>query len=230
MTAPSTQNPVHTDRIRDLIVLHFIRSIQSDIIRWRTWEPMHARFEKIWRDDPNALENLSRTRPGLYVAGAVGQEATLQALYAQTVELMESGAYFRVIIEDRFDRMRTWVQAADVEILTPSQGEFLIGDIPALLMLPGYIGSGALDGVGVLPAESIVLPLGPHHLAKLGGAAQMTTIPPDMVYSLNDAQVRAAFARVYFRPGSGLDQFVQAVSRPKPSTGPLHDAYARYRR
>jgi hypothetical protein len=223
-------DPVHADRIRDLIVLHFIRSIQSDVIRWRTWEPMRAAFEKIWRDDPNALENLSRMRPGLYVAGAIGQEATLQALYAQTVELMESGAYFRVMIEDRFDRMRTWVQAAEVEILTPSQGEFLIGDIPALLMLPGYIGSGALDGVGVLPAESIVLPLGPRHLAKLGGAAQTTTIPPDMVDSLNEAQVGAAFARVYLRPGSGLEQFVQTVNRPKPSAGPLHDAYARYRR
>ena len=30
-------NPAHADRIRDLIVLHFIRSIQSDVIRWRTW-------------------------------------------------------------------------------------------------------------------------------------------------------------------------------------------------
>ena len=210
--------------------MHFVRSIQSDVIRWRTWEPVHAAFEKIWRDDPHALESLSSTRPGLYVAGAIGQEATLRDLYAQTVELMESGAYFRVMIEDRFDRMRTWVQAADVEILTPSQGEFLIGDIPALLMLPGYIGSGALDGVGVLPAESIVLPLGPRHLAKLGGAAQVTTIPPDMVDSLNEAQVRAAFARVFLRPGSGLEQFAQAVSRPKPSAGPLHDAYARCRR
>ncbi len=223
-------NPAHADRIRDLIVLHFIRSIQSDVIRWRTWEPMHAAFEKIWRDDPHALENLSRTRPGLYVAGAIGQEATLRELSAQTVELVESGAYFRVMIEDRFDRIRTWVQAADVEILTPSQGEFLIGDIPALLMLPGYIGSGALDGVGVLPAESIMLPLGPRHLAKLGGAAQTTTISQDMVDALNEAQVRAAFARVFLRPGSGLDQFVQTVSRPKPSAGPLYDAYARYRR
>jgi len=97
-------------------------------------------------------------------------------------------------------------------------------------MLPGYIGSGALDGVGVLPAESIMLPLGPRHLAKLGGAAQTTTISQDMVDALNEAQVRAAFARVFLRPGSGLDQFVQTVSRPKPSAGPLYDAYARYRR
>jgi Protein of unknown function (DUF4238) len=223
-------DPVHASRIRDLIVLHFIRSIQSDVIRWRTWEPMHATFEKIWRDNPVALENLSRTRPGLYVAGAIGQEATLRDLHAQTVSLMESGAYFRVMIEDRFDRMRTWVQAADVEILTPSSGEFLIGDIPALLMLPGYIGSGALDGVGVLPAESIMLPLGPRHLAKLGGAAQVTAIPPDTVNSLNEAQVKAAFARVYLRPGSGLEQSARAVSRPRPSAGPLHDAYGRYRR
>jgi fluoride ion exporter CrcB/FEX len=204
-------DPVHVQRLRDLIVLHFMRSTQSDIIRWRTWEPMVA-----------AARQASVTLAG-------GQQTTLSGLAAQTVQLIESGAYFRVMIEDRFDRMCAWVQNADVEIITPVQGEFLIGDIPALLMLPGYIGTGALDEVGLLAAESIVLPLGPQYLAKLGGASQFTTIPVDEVNILNEAQVKAAFMRVFLRTSSGLNQFVRAVSRPKPSAGPLQDAYAHYK-
>lgn len=39
-----------------------------------------------------------------------------------------------------------------------------------------------------------------------------------------------AFACVYLRSGSGLEQFTEAVTRPEPSEGPLHDAYTRYRR
>jgi hypothetical protein len=222
-------DPVHVQRLRDLIVLHFIRSTQSDIIRWRTWEATYAAAQQAWRDEPYALEQVSRTSPGLYVAGAFGKEATLRDLYRQTVEFMASGAYFRVMIEDRFNRMCIWVQSVDVEILTPATGEFLIGDIPALLMMPGYIGSGALDEVGLLSAESIVLPLGPQYLAKLGGVSQFTSIPADEVNLLNEAQIKAAFMRVFLRTGSGLDQFVRAVSRPKPSVGPLRDAYAHYR-
>jgi hypothetical protein len=204
-------DPTHVQRLRDLIVLHFIRSVQSDIIRWRRWEPLLT-----------AAQQASLTL-------ADGQPTTLADLAAETVQLMASGAYFRVMIEDRFDRMCAWVQNADVEILTPVQGEFLIGDIPALLMMPGYIGSGALDEVGILSAESIILPLGPRYLAKLGDVSQFTSVPADTVNALNEAQVKAAFARVFSRPGSGLEQFVQTVNRPKPSAGSLQDAYRHYR-
>ncbi len=204
-------DPTHVQRLRDVIVLHFIRSIQSDIIRWRTWEPLYT-----------AAQQASVTLTG-------GQQTTLAGLAAQTVQLMESGAYFRVMIEDRFDRMCAWVRSADVEILTPAEREFLIGDIPALLMMPGYIGSGALEEVGILSADSIVLPLGPRYLAKLGGQSKFTTIPADTVDALNEAQVRVAFARVFSRPSSGLEQFVERINRPKPSVGPLQDAYQHYR-
>lgn len=204
-------DPVHVQRLRDVIVLHFMRSTQSDIIRWRMWEPMLAAARQA------------------HVTLAGSQQATFSDLAAQTVQLIESGEYFRVMIEDRFDRMCTWVQNEDVEILTPAQGEFLIGDIPALLMTPGYIGSGALDEVGILSAESFVLPLGPRYLAKLGGMNQVTTIPADEVNMLNEAQVKAAFLRVFARTGSGLDQFIRTVNRPKPSAGPLQDAYVHYK-
>lgn len=222
-------DPIHTERVRDLIVLHFVRSIQSDVIRWRTWDSMYAQARRFWQQRPRALEQLARQRPGFYVAGVAGQEETLNELHAQAVELMESGKYFRVMIEDRFERTRTWLQGERVELLTPADGEFLIGDIPALLMLPGYVGNGAFDEVGLLAADSLVLPLGPKCLAKLGGASQMTLVPAETVEALNAAQVRCAFARVFFRPGSDLDQVVQSVERPRPSEGSLRDAYARYR-
>ncbi len=204
-------DPLHVQRLRDLIVLHFIRSTQSDIIRWRTWEPLHA-----------AAQQAQVTLPG-------GQQVTLAGLGEETVDLMESGAYFRVMIEDRFDRMRAWIQNTAVEILTPAESEFLIGDIPALLMMPGYVGTGALDEVGLLLAESMVLPLGPGYLAKLGGTAQVSAIAAEEVAVLNEVQVRSAFMRVFSRTGSALGLFVGSVNRPKPSAGSLQDAYAHYK-
>jgi hypothetical protein len=220
----------HLARIRDLVALHFIRSIQSDVIRWRTWNDVYAACQQRWRDDPAALDRVSRMRPGFYTAGETGRETTLNDLHAQTVELMESGAYFRVLVEDRFERMCTWVQDAEVEILTSEQGEFLIGDIPVLLMSPGYIGSGVLDDIGLLAADHLVLPLGPRYLAKLGGRNQFTRIPAETVNTLNIAQVKAAFTHVFFRPDSVLEEFVKSVDRPKPSDGPLGDAYTRYKK
>ena len=223
-------DPIHTQRLRDLVVLHYMRSIQSDVMRWRTWGPTYEGFKQAVRRNQTLLDQFARTPTGLYIAGRSGEETAVRALSSDTVTLMESGAYFRVMVEDRFDRMSAWVKGADVEILKPSQGAFLIGDIPALLVMPGYIGSGLLDEIGLLAVQSIVLPLSPQHAVKLGGTSQMTTITPDAVDELNEAQVRAAFARVYCRLGSGLDQFIRNVNRVKPSNSPLADAYARYRR
>lgn len=59
-------------------------------------------------------------------------------------------------------------------------------------MLPGYIGSGALDGVGLLLAESMVLPLGPGDVIKLGDDTGYTRIAARVVDELNTAQVTAA--------------------------------------
>jgi uncharacterized protein DUF4238 len=224
-------DPGHPERLRDLVALHFARSIQSAIIRWRTWGPTYEAARKAWSDNLALLERVSRMRPGLYVAGQAGRELTLDDLYAEIVEFMESGAYFRVRVEDWFERIHTWLQTASVEILTAEdESEFLIGDIPALLMLPGYIGSGALDGVGLLLAESMVLPLGPGHAVKLGGDTGYTPIAAAVVDELNTAQVTAAFSHVFLRPDSGLDRFVRSVDRPKPSKGNLSDAYNRYKR
>jgi len=39
-------DPAHAERIRDLIVLHFIRSIQSDVIRWRMWDQCALRSRR----------------------------------------------------------------------------------------------------------------------------------------------------------------------------------------
>ena len=135
-------------RLRELIVLHLIRSIESDINHWRLWEPMYQ-----------------AARQACAPESAV-RRASLVGLAEQTLRMMNTGAYFRAMIEVCFDRLRAFAESSNVEILTPEQGEFIIGDIPALPMPPAYVRSAARSEAGILSADCIVLPLGPTYMAK----------------------------------------------------------------
>ena len=200
-------DPIHAQRLRELIVLHLIRSIESDINHWRLWEPMHKAARQVCASEPSA------------------RRASLVGLAAETLRMMDTGAYFRAMIEVCFDRIRAFAESLDIEILIPKQGEFIIGDIPALPMMGRYIRSCARNEAGMLSADCIVLPLGPTSMAKLGGISGATAVPIGTVDLLNEAQVKAAFSHVFFRTGSGLRGFVEAVRRSRPSEGPLRDAY-----
>jgi hypothetical protein len=51
--------------------------------------------------------------------------------------------------------------------------------------MPAYIGSGALDDLGILSAENVVFRSGRQWLAKLGGASQFRSIPASEVSSVS---------------------------------------------
>jgi UDP-N-acetylmuramoylalanine-D-glutamate ligase len=59
-------------------------------------------------------------------------------------------------------------------------------------------------------AATIVLPLGPHHLAALSDMDEYVEIPQRYVDRLNGFQVANAKHQVFMRPKSGLEGFIAA--------------------
>ncbi len=82
--------------------------------------------------------------------------------------LAGSGALWRERIESLYLNVRAMTQAAGLEILTVQDGEFLIGDVPALTVRAGHAGVGVMGGIALAEAQSVLLPLGPRHVAALG--------------------------------------------------------------
>jgi hypothetical protein len=123
----------------------------------------------------------------------------------------ESGVLFRSRLDSIFAQARGMLAGWGLEILKPAQGEFLIGDIPALTMRHDQVRVGVRNGIALGDANTVLLPLGPHHLAALGRADIIATISADQVDRLNSLQVQAADRYVYFRPGSGLEKYVLSI-------------------
>ena len=129
-------------------------------------------------------------------------------------------------MEYRYRRTRHWLGGLGVEILAPSHGEFLVGDIPALTVRKGMPNAGVNAGIGYAFADAIILPIAPDFLLRvIDGLSRYAQADGEEVAELNAWQVRGAFSRVYLRPRSGLEEFIRTVDRPRPSEGVYRDFY-----
>ncbi len=208
----------HLGTLRDAIALHFARSIAAaeTLARVRR-DAATARVAAITAAHADDLAAAYRTTHGLHLAGPEGLLYYATALTAPTIELLESGAWERVRVEELFDSARARADAMHVEIVVAGAGsEFLLGDAPAVTWRPGAARPGPAGGVAWDVAERIVMPLTPRLAASVGRCADHRTAAPGEVDQLNTWQVQAAHERVHHRPGAAFTAWIEQV-RPRPA-------------
>ncbi|WP_265568614.1 DUF4238 domain-containing protein [Streptomyces hygroscopicus] len=220
-------DPIHLDRLRNLVAIHHARSIQHYALFQDNWLNAAEQARRFWQGYPAVLDAIATSQLGLPGGDSHSRERAFQDLHAPIAEWVETGILFRALLESRYRRTRYWMKGHGIEILTPSHGsEFVIGDIPALTVRKGMPNAGVNGGIGYAFADAIVLPISPKYaLRVIDGPSRYVEIDEDEVREFNAWQVRAAFSHVYLRPGSGLEDYVRLVERPLPSTGVYRDFY-----
>lgn len=222
----SALKPEHLSWLRDLLAVHHARSIQYYAVFEDNRERVRHAAWKFWRQYPALLDAIATSRLQLPAGRAESRNRAVEDLHEPFSKLIEDGALFRVMMESRYRRTRHWFRAHGVEILTPSSGEFIVGDIPALTVRRGLPSAGVNGGVGYGFATAIVLPIAPDRLVRIvDGPSRYLTIDQAEVDELNAWQVRGAFSHVYLRPGSGLEGFIRTVDRPRPSAGVYRELF-----
>ncbi|GAA4995274.1 hypothetical protein GCM10023205_80420 [Yinghuangia aomiensis] len=146
-------------------------------------------------------------RFGFYAAGPEAIFKMLdQMIYSQTPDL-ESGAVFRVMVEDHYDKVRSIVEDWGVQILYASDGELLIGDNPALSIRRSEDPASPPMQVPIGEAEIVFMPISPKHLLCLGGQTESGDLDANSIFESNQLQLLYAHSEAYFRPESGLEDF-----------------------
>lgn len=109
-----------------------------------------------------------------------------------SINLGKSGALFRERIEELVRQARLRADSSALEIETPGDGEFLIGDVPALTVRNDHYDVGVLGGITLDDAHSVFLPLGPGHIAALAKKNLTAKLTTAQVKDANARQVRGA--------------------------------------
>jgi len=222
----SALQPGHLDWLRDLIAIHHARSIQYYSVFEDSLQNARQVAHRFWQHYPEVLDAIAASRLGLPGGDAASRDRAVQELQRRISKQIEDGVLFRVMMEYRYRRTRHWLRGLGVEILTPSRGEFVIGDIPALTVRKGMPHAGVNAGIGYAFADAIILPIAPDLLLRvIDGPSRYAQADSEEIAELNAWQVRGAFSHMYLRPGSGLEHDIRSVDRPRPSQGTYRDFY-----
>ncbi|NUK86281.1 DUF4238 domain-containing protein [Streptomyces lunaelactis] len=193
--------------LRDLIALHYVRSQHYRDTFHRIFKEAHAEQRRwLLAEGQQLLRAATLQRTGLDTPGRQALAVRADELLSTMVESYGNGSLLRVRIEDSFRTAREWVAGVGLEILQAEEGEFLIGDNPAMTLRTED--EQLIYGMALGDAHTAVLPLGPRHTLALGAADGAGSVPRAWVDRMNVLQVKTARRRVFTRPGSPLRRFI----------------------
>jgi hypothetical protein len=206
----------HVSVIKAAIALHFARSKASHVIHARVWAETVERGRRRWMTEHRQLlASWFYREKGLYPAGDEALGIFVDELMGLSRGLAGSGALWRERIESLYLNARAMTDAAGLEILTVQDGEFLIGDVPALTVRAGHAGVGVLGGIALAEAQSVFLPLGLRHVAALGRGNRLVQLTSAQAVEVNARQLAGAIDYAYLRPGSPLMDTVRSFAEQR---------------
>jgi hypothetical protein len=213
-------DPLNVDVLRDLVVLHYVRSLHYRDVHTDAVEQVRTRLvANVTSQYPEQLRLEALRETDLYLSGPASLGAFAERLIERSSVMRdrESGKLFRTSIEKTFHQMRDLASTRRLEVITPETGQFLIGDNPALTL--SVEGSRTMYGMAFGDAQALVLPIGPRHMLSLGTEDVILTVPQSFVDRLNALQVHAAHRYVYMHPESGLEPFVERAAQRRLAGG-----------
>ena len=222
-------DPQTMDTLRSLVALHFIRS--------RAWQYLFAEglrdnrsdgalgsvFEML--QDPDALVALHRQRTGLEPTGPETLLWTRNQVLSELEERLGLGgeAYVEWVLT-QYERTLNMLRESGLQIGDANEGEFIVGDGPAMTYDRARGLAGVLNGVTLGDADAVFFPLTPKHVLCVGDRDLQMDVPLEFVDLVNMTQMSGAMHKVYVRPGSGLEDWVLAErSRRLATSKPSED-------
>lgn len=209
-------DPLHVEVLRDLVVLHYVRSHRYRGVYTSAFETVRVNVRgELIRQYPEHVRREALRQTGLHLpgSGSLGSFAERLIEQSEATQDFGSGKLFRTSIENMLNKVRVMAAKWHLEVLTPESGQFLIGDNPAVTVRTDTTPFSYNMAFG--DAHSIVLSIGPRHLLALGPENMVVSIPRAIVNEINTVQIHAADGYVYMHPRSDLETFARAKARQR---------------
>lgn len=198
--------------LRDLISVHWVRSVATRHLYDRiVAEQTAASSNRLMRQGP-VLDAEFRRRTGLWAAGP-GARQWLVEDAVRTYAPAMAEALFAAKMVEYHNRFRDHCQLQQLEIHY-SADPLVIGDCPVIAMDPSTGGLGPHQGVAVLDARHVWMPISSRIVVALANQAAVGEFGADATRVMNRFQMRSAIGWVATEPGDDGDRIIdQAVSR-----------------
>lgn len=206
------QQPEHLEVLRRALALHFARAHSTLEILDRTWTALRGRLTETAAAELThvlvpALERRHGTTPTRQdLVDLVHEAAT------ETDEIVASGAYARVRVEQLYDQALEKLESWHIEVVRVPSNDLVITDNPVVLARVGDDRRTSANRIALAEANSIVFPIAPDVLVSMGPQGGYTTATEQAVADLNRSQIAGARRFVFHRRGQDISNVVTAYT------------------
>ncbi|WP_157597375.1 DUF4238 domain-containing protein [Streptacidiphilus rugosus] len=117
----------------DTVALHFVRSLRIRAMHEDIWSRVFAaHYHRMVTTGAERVRFAALNEYNLHLVGPEGVEYFANRFLALSRSIYECGALLRTGLEERFKLARRRIAGSGLQIIVPREGEFLIGDSPAL--------------------------------------------------------------------------------------------------
>lgn len=209
--------PEHLQVLRQAVALHFARSFTSLNVIEQTWPAKRAQILAHLED--KAARRISEAFERPYSRPATQVEIAETVDYAARTgldQVVQSGAYARIRIEQLYDQALERFESWGVEVIRAPENDLVISDNPVVL---GRVGDERRSGdnrMAIDEANSIVFPIAPDVLVSMGPMSGYAVANTEAVEALNRSQIAGAHRFVFHREGQDMADLIAGEARPRP--------------
>lgn len=207
-------HPEKLDVLRKAIALHFARASSTLDVMERTWTAQReVTIANVVARDRDLLSVHFRK-----VRGAQPTDDDLiefvREFGAGFTELVESGAWARVRMEQLYDQVLEKAESWGVEVILVPSSDLVLTDNPVVLTREGDDRRKGENRMALGDANAIFFPIAPDVLLSLGPKDGWGTANHEAVANFNASQVAGTHRWVYHRPSQDVADLVAAAYTP----------------
>lgn len=199
------------DLLKDCLSVHLARGRTVARVHRRVAQEDRPALEQRLAARPWVDEDFRRTHSGLRPAGDEARRMHVAEMIDEGLAQLAASSFTPDRMVALYDQIRPLVSRSHLEIGIATEGDFLIGDTPAVSLRQGNPGVGPLGGVPWDRANTIVMPIGRRHMLALGRKPGYIDLDRAAVDYLNWVQIAAAEAKLAWHPDATLRAFVTSA-------------------
>jgi hypothetical protein len=212
----------HQSVIKDAIALHYARSDAVKQLGEVIYGQLQASFKRwLTENFRGDLQGLFYGQMGFYAGNfETLDRVLLDPLLRDVDELILSGKWRRVRIQQLFDDTRALIRPAAITVLRSSGQDFIVGDVPVVTRTNSVerAASGVLGGLPIGAAKQVFFPIRPDRAVCLSASNRWVLLGDGEVQEFNLLQSQLAMNRIFYRPGLCIESDLRRI-RP-PTQGP----------
>lgn len=207
--------PEQLQVLRQVVALHFARSFTTLNVVEQTWPAKRAQILERLKD--TAASRISEAFERRYRRPATRDEIAQTVEYAARTgldEIVQSGAYARMRIEQLYDQALERFESMGVEVIRAPDNNLVISDNPVVLARVGDERRSGDNRMAIDDANSIVFPLAPDVLISMGPRSGYAVANAQAVDAFNRSQIAGAHRFVFHLEGQDIADLTAGEARP----------------